>query len=115
MKPQKKDDKDDLNDQLVDLDAFPINQPESSSYFALLEQARASLGLDGCVRFGQFIKAEYQSMLLAETEELEPLALFSSKEFARRVLRENEKQRELHRRRRSAVDRDADLPWRTDP
>ncbi len=81
MKPQKTDEIDDLIDQLVDLNAFPIDQPESSAYFALVEQARASLDLDGCVRFGQFIKSDYQSRLLAETEKLEPLALFSSKEY----------------------------------
>ena len=56
MKSQKTNEKDDLISQLIDLDAFPINQPASSAYFALVEQARASLDLDGCVRFGQFIK-----------------------------------------------------------
>ncbi len=79
MKPQKTDEKDDLIDQLVDLDAFPIDRRESSAYFALVEQARASLDSDGCVRFGQFINPDYQSRLLAESEKLEPLALFSSK------------------------------------
>jgi len=82
MKPQKKDEIDDLINQLVDLDGFPIDQRESSAYFALVEQARASLDLDGCVRFSQFIKPDYQSRLLAETEKLEPVALFSSKEYA---------------------------------
>ena len=81
MEPQITDDKDDLIVQLVDLDAFPIDQPESSAYFALVEQARASRDLDGCVRFGQFIKPDHQPRLLAETENLEPLALFSSKEY----------------------------------
>ena len=87
MKPQKTDEKDDLIDQLVDLNAFPIDQPESLAYFALVEQARTLLDLDGCVRFGQFINPGYQSRLLAETEKLEPLALFSSKEYLRKQLR----------------------------
>jgi len=81
MKPQKTDEIDDLIDHLVDLDAFPLDQPESSAYLALVEQARASLALDGCVRFSQFINQEYQPRLLAETEKLEPLALFSSQEY----------------------------------
>lgn len=81
MKQRHKDNRENLIARLVDLEAYPVNQTESSAYNTLIEQARKSLELDGCVRFSQFIKPEYQTRLLAETEELEPLALFSSEEY----------------------------------
>ena len=81
MKPQTSATQVDLIKQLVDLDQYPVNAPGSPNYVALIDQARAALAQDGCVRFAQFIKAEYQARLLAETERLESLASFSSEEY----------------------------------
>lgn len=71
----------DLIEQLVDLEQYPVNAPGAPNYDALVDRARAALAQDGCVCFAQFIKAEFQSRLLAETEQLESLASFSSEEY----------------------------------
>jgi alkylated DNA repair dioxygenase AlkB len=71
----------DIVDQLVDLERYPVADPESDSYCALIDSAHRQLAADGCVRFDQFILSRWHPKLLAETEQLAPQALFSRDEY----------------------------------
>lgn len=53
---------------IIDLDAYPIDQPASESYAAIIESARASLRADGCVVLKDFIR---ESALQALSEEVQ--------------------------------------------
>lgn len=72
---------DDIVDRLVDLKHYQITSLESDACRQLIASAREQLQVDGCVRFSQFIRAEYLQQLSAETETLAPLALFSREEY----------------------------------
>jgi len=73
-------DRGDLVHRLIDTQSFPIDAVGSDRYHALVDDARAQLATDGCVRFSQFIKLSHQQQFRQETEELAPLALFSTQE-----------------------------------
>ena len=71
----------DIISTLIDSDQYPITRPESPVYRDLLTSAREQLEHDGCVRFSQFIRKQWQPSLLEETEALADQALFSTEEY----------------------------------
>lgn len=71
----------DIVEQLVDLARFPVMDPDTSAYRSLIASARQQLAADGCVRFSQFIRQQWQAALLQETEKLAPQALVSRDEY----------------------------------
>jgi hypothetical protein len=71
----------DIVGSIVDLNHYPLHEPQSQIYQRLLASAREQLGSSGCVRFSQFIGKQWQAELCVETEALAPLALFSREEY----------------------------------
>ena len=71
----------DIVESIVDLDAYPLLEPQSPAYRELLAAAREQLAASGCVRFSRFILEPFQAELRAETETLAPRALFSREEY----------------------------------
>ena len=45
-------------EQLIDLDRYPLDQPDSHRYRALVEQARAGLRADGCAVVTDLIRGD---------------------------------------------------------
>jgi hypothetical protein len=62
---------------VVNLDLFPIHQPDSEVYLARLEEARRNLATDGCCVLKGFIRPGSMEELAAETAALAPKAYFT--------------------------------------
>ena len=68
-------------EQIVDLNRYPITQPENETLLATLLQVRHELADEGCARLNAFIHQDARNKLQSETDILEPLALFSTDEY----------------------------------
>ena len=55
-------------DSLIDLARYPVHQPESDAYRALLKQFRDDLAHDGCAVLQGFVHARGLARLLAEAD-----------------------------------------------
>ncbi len=73
--------KDDTAMALIDLDRYPVNDPEDPRLLAVIDTARAGLAKEGCARIAGFVRPDSRSLLMHETEELAPLALHSREEY----------------------------------
>lgn len=62
---------------LVDLERYPLGQPDSPKLAEAIEHCRAGLAAEGCAVVPGFIRAERQGDLQAESESLAPDAFFS--------------------------------------
>lgn len=56
--------------QLIDLDAYPLDQPDSASYADLLAQCRDNLRAEGCMVVPGFIRPEALEVLVAEADQV---------------------------------------------
>ncbi len=65
----------------IDLDRYPLHQPDSAVLQQVIAQARAGLETDGCARLSGFIRPQAHAALALETTALSPLALHSSEEY----------------------------------
>ena len=65
-------------DQLVDLDAFPIHEPDGEVYRAVVERARQQLAETGCALNKDFVHPEGRAVLAAEIESNKPHTHFST-------------------------------------
>jgi hypothetical protein len=66
---------------LVNLDRYPIDNPDGPELCDVITIARRNLAQTGCVRLPGFIKADAFDLLAAETTALTPQALHSSEEY----------------------------------
>ncbi len=66
---------------VIDMDRYPLDQPNSDVMQQVIAQARAGLEKDGCARLSRFIRPEAHEALARETTALSPLALHSSEEY----------------------------------
>ncbi len=64
-------------DPIVDLDTYPISQPGTPAYHALLDRCRKQLQDDGCVVLKGFVRADALAALGRETESLAPRAHYN--------------------------------------
>jgi len=64
--------------ELVDLDAYPIDQPDTDAYQAVVELARQGLRSDGCAVIKDFVLPGAQERLGAEIWERKPTTHFST-------------------------------------
>jgi len=62
----------------VDLDRWPIHEPESDAYARKLAQVRAALNEEGCSRVDGFIRQDYREAFDAEVGGVAPQAHFST-------------------------------------
>ncbi|MBG6142532.1 hypothetical protein IWQ51_000641 [Labrenzia sp. EL_142] len=62
----------------VDLERWPIHQPDSSAYGRRLSEVRAALRNQGCARIDGFIRRDCRKMFDAEVTGIAPGAHFSS-------------------------------------
>ncbi|EAR08132.1 hypothetical protein [Reinekea blandensis] len=65
---------------LVDLQRYPIDDPESEPWRALVKQVREHLDKDGCAVLPEFITADGLKQLRAETNALADKAFFQRRE-----------------------------------
>ncbi|MGI9611812.1 MAG: HalD/BesD family halogenase [Acidimicrobiales bacterium] len=63
---------------MVDIERYPLDQPESSSYAALVATARAELDRDGCAVIPGFVRAEVVAQMTAEVDALADRRDFSA-------------------------------------
>lgn len=73
MRPTGTDANDAVLDHVVDLDRYPLLDPDSDHYRAAVGAARSALADDGCARLDGFIRPDRHVQLAAESRELEPL------------------------------------------
>lgn len=66
---------------VIDMERYPLDQPNSDVLQRVIAQARAGLEKDGCARLSQFIRPMAHDALAQETTALSPLALHSSEEY----------------------------------
>jgi len=64
--------------ELVDLDAYPIDQPESAEYQAVVDRARQGLREDGCAVIKDFVRPEAQAVLGQEIWDRKATTHFST-------------------------------------
>ncbi|MET1412227.1 hypothetical protein ABVF61_08180 [Roseibium sp. HPY-6] len=62
----------------VDLDKWPIHEPESAAYRARLDDVRTALHEVGCARVDGFVRQEYRREFDAEVNDVAPMAHFST-------------------------------------
>ena len=55
-------------DDLVDLDRYPLHEPQGAAYVAVVDRARAQLADTGCALNKDFVRPEAVSVLAAEIE-----------------------------------------------
>jgi len=67
--------------QLIDLERYPVDNPDSPLLLSAIAAARAGLAKEGCARIAGFIRPESRNLLAAETTDLAPLALHSTEEY----------------------------------
>ncbi len=67
--------------ELINLERYPLDRPDSDAYRQLVADARAGLEKDGCARLSQFIRPEAHEALSDETSRLAPFASHSSEEY----------------------------------
>lgn len=66
---------------VVDLDAYPLDQPDRTRLRELVEQARRDLDDTGCACLRSFVRADAHEALRNETTELAPAAFKSSQQI----------------------------------
>jgi len=59
---------------IVNFDEYPLDQPDSAAYSAVVQKLRAQLAEDGCAHVPDFIQEEVKQQLQAESEALAPQA-----------------------------------------
>jgi len=64
--------------ELIDLDAYPIDQPDTDAYQAVVDLARQGLRSDGCAVIKDFVLPGAQDRLGAEIWERKPTTHFST-------------------------------------
>ena len=62
---------------LVDLDTYPIDRPDSDAYGAVVEQARIGLRADGCAVIKDLVRPDALERLGREIWERKPTTHFS--------------------------------------
>lgn len=67
--------------KLIDLDRYPVHDPETPAMRRCIELARNGLAEDGCARLAGFIRPDQRALLARETADLAPLALYSKEEY----------------------------------
>ncbi|MEM7340816.1 MAG: arpA protein [Actinomycetota bacterium] len=63
---------------LVDLDRYPIHEPNSASYVGVVDGAREELRASGCALNVDFVRPEAVNVLAAEIEERKPATHYSA-------------------------------------
>nr|CDQ36641.1 hypothetical protein BN993_06150 [Virgibacillus halodenitrificans] len=63
---------------IVNLDAYPIEAPNSDDYRACVKSIQAQLAEDGCAHFANFIRTDIVERLREESEALAPQAHYHS-------------------------------------
>ncbi|MEL6337638.1 MAG: hypothetical protein AAFQ88_13485 [Pseudomonadota bacterium] len=66
---------------MIDLDAWPIDRPDSPAYQARLAEVREALAARGCARVDGFVRPAYRAALDAEVDAIAPQAHFSTSEI----------------------------------
>jgi len=66
---------------LIDLDRYPLLEPNHDRLRGVIRDAREQLALDGCARIPGFIHEKARAILANETTELTPHALHSHEEY----------------------------------
>lgn len=59
---------------IVNFDLYPLDQPDSDAYWAVVQKLRAQLAEDGCAHVPDFIQDNIKQQLQAESEALAPHA-----------------------------------------
>lgn len=63
-------------EQVIDVERYPLHEPESPAWWAAVEQVRSGLAADGCSVIPAFVRTEAQEVLRAEGAAVAPLAHF---------------------------------------
>ncbi len=66
---------------LVDLDAYPLHDPDGPGYAAAVERARAALASDGCARIEGFIRSDQHERLYRQSLQMAPEIQVKSTQF----------------------------------
>jgi len=64
--------------ELIDLDRYPIDQPDSPEYRAVVEEARVGLRAEGCAVIKDLVRPEARERLGAEIWERKPTTHYST-------------------------------------
>lgn len=84
----------------IDLQAWPIDKPESPEYVARLSEVRSALRDRGCAQIDGFIRPDYREQLDAEVNGIAPKAHFSTSEINPYFTKDDPTLPENHPRRR---------------
>lgn len=66
-----------IDNNIVDLETYPIHQPDSTAYAAMVARCRKQLRADGCVVLKGFIRDDALTAIRQETEVLAPRAHYN--------------------------------------
>ena len=86
---------------LIDLNQYPIHQPDHPRLRIIIDRARDDLAREGCARISGFILENARQILADETTQLAPMASYSSERYTPYGSGEDESFPPGHPRRRS--------------
>ncbi|WP_237022369.1 HalD/BesD family halogenase [Halomonas sp. HG01] len=64
--------------ELINLDSYPLHEPDSTAYRECVARIRTQLAEDGCAHFAKFIRSDKVEQLRIESEALAPQAHYHS-------------------------------------